>query len=140
MKSPRWSCICWRCDLGHHLLVRMIPGHMSVSQDFAEACWQAVDGVAGGWKPDRFTNSNNCERRLPVGSLGASVIGSRAMSDWLYNLPIWWMALVIFTAIYCVSAAVYWIVTELAVDERARAFKALSPGIYRHSASYSASW
>ena len=51
------------------------------------------------------------------------------MSDWLYNLPITWMAVVIFTAIYCVAAVIYWIVTGLAVDGRARAFKALSPGM-----------
>jgi hypothetical protein len=51
------------------------------------------------------------------------------MGDWLYNLPLAWMALVIFAATYGVAAAVYWIVTRLAVDERARAFKALSPGM-----------
>src|SRR5215475_38249 len=51
------------------------------------------------------------------------------MTNWLYNLHIGWMALFIFTATYCVAAAVYWIVTRLAVDERARAFKALSPGM-----------
>ena len=59
------------------------------------------------------------------------------MSDWLYNLPITWMAVVIFTAIYCVAAAVYWIVTELAVDERARALRRSRRECYRHSASYS---
>src|SRR5689334_16416391 len=51
------------------------------------------------------------------------------MTNWLYNLHIGWMALVIFTASYCVAAAVYWIVTRLAIDDRARAFKALSPGM-----------
>jgi hypothetical protein len=39
------------------------------------------------------------------------------------------MAVVIFAATYCVAAAIYWIVTRLAVGERARAFKALSPGM-----------
>jgi hypothetical protein len=69
-------------------------------------------------------------RELMAQELGITLrFGARAMSDWLYNLPIWWMALVIFTAIYCVSATVYWIVTELPVDERPRAFKALSPGM-----------
>jgi hypothetical protein len=51
------------------------------------------------------------------------------MSDWLYNLPVLWMALVVFAATYGVTAAVYWVVTQLAVGERARAFKALSPGM-----------
>src|SRR5215475_2658042 len=51
------------------------------------------------------------------------------MTNWLYNLHIGWMALFIFTATYCVAAAVHWIVTRLAVGDRARAFKALSPGM-----------
>jgi hypothetical protein len=51
------------------------------------------------------------------------------MGDWLLNLPVPWMALVIFAAIYLVVAAIYLTVFRLAVDERARAFKALSPGM-----------
>ena len=52
------------------------------------------------------------------------------MGDWLLNLPIPWMALVIFSAIYLLAAAVYLTVIRLAVDGRAsRAFKALSPGM-----------
>jgi hypothetical protein len=51
------------------------------------------------------------------------------MGDWLLNLAIPWMAIVIFAAIYLITAAIYLIVTGLAVDDRARAFKALSPGM-----------
>src|SRR6516162_3700071 len=51
------------------------------------------------------------------------------MTNWLYNLHIGWMAVFIFTATFCVAAAVHWIVTRLAVEDRARAFKALSPGM-----------
>ena len=51
------------------------------------------------------------------------------MGDWLLNLPIPWMALVIFSAIYFLAAAIYLTVIRLAVDGRARAFKALSPGM-----------
>lgn len=51
------------------------------------------------------------------------------MSDWLHNLPILWMALVIFGITYLVAAAIYLIVALLAVGERARAFKAVSPGM-----------
>jgi hypothetical protein len=51
------------------------------------------------------------------------------MGDWLLNLPILWMAVVIFVVIYIITAAIYLIVTGLAVDDRARAFKALSPGM-----------
>jgi Protein of unknown function (DUF4239) len=51
------------------------------------------------------------------------------VGDWLLNLPIPLMAIVIFAALYLVTAAIYLIVTGLAVDDRARAFKALSPGM-----------
>jgi hypothetical protein len=51
------------------------------------------------------------------------------MSDWLLNLPVPWMALVVFVATYLIAGGVYFIVTNLAVNERARAFKAVSPGM-----------
>ena len=51
------------------------------------------------------------------------------MGDWLLNLPVAWMAVVVFLAIYLLAAGVYWVVTRLAVNERAKAFKALSPGM-----------
>lgn len=51
------------------------------------------------------------------------------MIDWLYRLPIVWMALVVFAATYLVAAAIHGIVLSLATGERARAFKAVSPGL-----------
>jgi hypothetical protein len=51
------------------------------------------------------------------------------MSDWLHNLPVVWMALMVFGFTYLVAAAIYAIVTILAVAERARSFKAISPGM-----------
>jgi Protein of unknown function (DUF4239) len=51
------------------------------------------------------------------------------MGDWLLNLPISRMAIVIFAAIYLVTSAIYSVVVQLAVHDRARAFKALSPGM-----------
>ena len=51
------------------------------------------------------------------------------MSDWLLNLPLVWMAVVVFAATYLLTASIYWVVTRLAVNDRARAFKALSPGL-----------
>ena len=51
------------------------------------------------------------------------------MGDWLLNLPIPWMAVVIFAATYLIAACVYLLVVRLAVDDRARAFKAFSPGM-----------
>jgi hypothetical protein len=51
------------------------------------------------------------------------------MSDWLPNLPVPWMALVVFLGTYFIAALIYLIVMRLAVDEQARAFKALSPGM-----------
>ena len=51
------------------------------------------------------------------------------MGDRLLNLPVVWIGVVILGAIYLFTAALYLVVTKLAVDERARAFKAISPGI-----------
>lgn len=51
------------------------------------------------------------------------------MSDWLLNLPVLWMAVAVFAATYLLAASVYWVVTRLAVNDRARAFKAISPGM-----------
>ena len=50
------------------------------------------------------------------------------MNDWLHSLPLAWMALVVFGATYIVGALIQAIVAGLAVGERARSFKAVSPG------------
>lgn len=49
--------------------------------------------------------------------------------DWIHGLPVVWMAVVIFGATFLVAAAIYAVVTSLAVGERARAFKGVSPGL-----------
>jgi hypothetical protein len=49
--------------------------------------------------------------------------------DWLLGLPIPAMTLVILAATYLFTAGIYLAVTRLAVGERARAFKAISPGM-----------
>ena len=51
------------------------------------------------------------------------------MGDWLLNLPVLSMAVVVFAVINLLAAGVYWVVTRLAVNDRARAFKAVSPGM-----------
>jgi hypothetical protein len=51
------------------------------------------------------------------------------VSDWLHNLPVVWMALVVFGFTYLVAATIYGAVMALAVGERARSFKAVSPGM-----------
>ena len=51
------------------------------------------------------------------------------MSDWIHALPLGWMALVVFGGTALGTAAIYWIVMRLATDERARAFKGVSPGL-----------
>src|SRR5947209_8810325 len=51
------------------------------------------------------------------------------MSDWLHALPVVWMALMVFGATYLVAAGIYFAVSRLAVGERARSFKAVSPGM-----------
>ena len=51
------------------------------------------------------------------------------MSDWLRNLPILWMTVVVFGLTYLMTTAIQGLVTALAKGERARAFKAISTGM-----------
>ena len=51
------------------------------------------------------------------------------MTDWLHDLPIVWMALLVFGLTALVTAAIYLVVTGLSVGERARSFKGVSPGL-----------
>ena len=49
--------------------------------------------------------------------------------DWLLNFPVVWMSLVVFLATYVATGVIYWMVKALAVGDRARAFKGVSPGL-----------
>ena len=49
------------------------------------------------------------------------------MTEWLYHLPVVWMALVVFAVTSLVTGVIYGAVLALATGERARAFKAVSP-------------
>jgi hypothetical protein len=50
------------------------------------------------------------------------------MSDWLHNLPVTWMALVVFAANYLLAAIIYVVVNVMPAGERARDFRAVSAG------------
>jgi hypothetical protein len=49
------------------------------------------------------------------------------MGDLVYDLPVVWMAVVVFAVTVLISGAIYATVLALATGERARAFKAMSP-------------
>jgi hypothetical protein len=51
------------------------------------------------------------------------------MSDWLHDLPVIWMAVVVFGFTYSVAAVIYTAVMVVAIGKRARSFKAVSPGM-----------
>ncbi|WP_029587248.1 DUF4239 domain-containing protein [Bradyrhizobium sp. URHD0069] len=51
------------------------------------------------------------------------------MSDWVHNLPVPLMALAIFGFTYLLAIASFAAVTVLATGERAKSFKAISPGM-----------
>lgn len=51
------------------------------------------------------------------------------MSDWLHNLPVPLMALVIFGFTYLVAAAIFAGIALVATGERAKSLKAISPGM-----------
>ena len=51
------------------------------------------------------------------------------MSDWLHSLPVLWMAILVFGFTYLITAGIYAVISVFAVGERARSFKAISPGL-----------
>src|SRR5262249_55328265 len=51
------------------------------------------------------------------------------MSDWLHGLPVLWMAILVFGFTYLITAGIYAVITVFAAGERARSFKAISPGL-----------
>jgi hypothetical protein len=51
------------------------------------------------------------------------------MSDWIHALPLGWMAVLIFGSTFLCAAAIHRLVQSLAVGERARIFKGVSPGL-----------
>ena len=51
------------------------------------------------------------------------------MNDWLHSLPVLWMAILVFGLTYLITAGIYAVITGLAVGERGRSFKAISPGM-----------
>jgi hypothetical protein len=51
------------------------------------------------------------------------------MSDWIHGLPLSWMAVLIFAGTFLSAAVILLVVHALAVGDRARAFKAVSPGL-----------
>jgi FtsH-binding integral membrane protein len=62
-------------------------------------------------------------------ALRRELLVGKTVGDWLLNLPVLWMAVVVFAATYLFAAGIYWVVISLAVNDRARAFKAVSPGM-----------
>jgi hypothetical protein len=48
------------------------------------------------------------------------------MNDWLHNLPVWWMTLVVFAITYLTAGVIFAIIMALAKGERVRAFKSVS--------------
>jgi hypothetical protein len=51
------------------------------------------------------------------------------MSDWIHNLPVPLMALVIFGFTYLLALTIFAAITMLATGERPKSFKAISPGM-----------
>src|SRR5215472_16486296 len=51
------------------------------------------------------------------------------MSDWLADLPVAWLAVLVFGVTYFATALIYFAVLALASRERAVIFKAVSPGL-----------
>ena len=48
------------------------------------------------------------------------------MDEWLHNLPVWWMAFVVFAIAYLATGGIFVIIMALAKGERVRVFKSVS--------------
>jgi len=48
------------------------------------------------------------------------------MDEWLHNLPVWWMAVVVFAIAYLAAGGIFVIIMALAKGERVRVFKSVS--------------
>jgi hypothetical protein len=51
------------------------------------------------------------------------------MNEWLHNLPVWQMALVVFAITYLVAGGIFAVIMALAKGERSRVFKQVSVGL-----------
>ena len=51
------------------------------------------------------------------------------MSDWIHALPLGWMAVLIFGITFLTAAVIHRLVQSLAVGDRLRVFKGVSPGL-----------
>src|SRR5437763_16297323 len=51
------------------------------------------------------------------------------MSDWLHELPVAWMAIIVFGCTFLITGAIHAAVMRLAMEGRGRSFKAVSPGL-----------
>jgi len=51
------------------------------------------------------------------------------MNDWVHNLPVPWMTIVVCGGTYLIAAVIYFIVVVLATGERVRVLKNVTPGL-----------
>jgi len=51
------------------------------------------------------------------------------MSDWIHALPLGWMAVLVFSLTFLITALIHWVVQRLAVGDRMRAFKGVTAGL-----------
>jgi hypothetical protein len=51
------------------------------------------------------------------------------MNDWLLDLPVWWMLVVVFAIAYMAAGGIFVIIMGLAKGDRVRVFKSLSLGL-----------
>jgi hypothetical protein len=51
------------------------------------------------------------------------------MNDWVHNLSIPWMTVVVWGFTYLIAAVIYSLIVAIATGERVRALKLVSPGL-----------
>src|SRR5262245_44257522 len=102
------------------------PGAI-LDQEQEPSCARSESEAEEDWRAKRKKIIRDAETARPTRH--KVPVKEMDMSDWLHNLPVLWMGLVVFGFTYLVAAAIYALVNVLAVGERARSFKVISPGL-----------
>ena len=66
---------------------------------------------------------------FPEGQPTVTGTNGRKMNDWFHELPVLWMALLVFGITYLLALGIHAGVAALARSGRAKSFKSVSPGM-----------
>jgi hypothetical protein len=105
--------------------------HGCLKTSFLAAFMSSIAAASASFAKAKFTRAFKSGRQDPEQKQAKriSASGRRTMNDWLHELPIVWMVLLVFGFTALITAAIYVVVMVLSVGHGARSFKAVSAGM-----------